>query len=398
MKKDVVLIVTATVFIILSAPFSEAVSIGASPGLIKFENMLRDGYAEQFLTVTTNNDGNLTAHYEISGEIEEWIRFQPEQEMFSFSKKSPYRLKLIATPPGDVANGEYNGYVRVVTDELSPMGGGVGSTVRAAIMIRTALQITDQQITKCYTGGILFKDSEEGFPIEFFATIVNQGNTRLRPRAAIDIWDQYQERIVLSEEFIGDEILPTVTETQRFQVTGRLPIGQYWVNVAFPECNFNRLLTFSIVEPGAVVDKGDLVYVKSKPWSYVNETVQIIALFQNSGPRSVMAKFKGSVTLDNEIKKLIETDTIRVEPNEQAELITYYAPELPGKYVISGRVIYNNKLTFEKGTVMNVNYREITRYHMRLKIIPVIIYLIILSCILFLIFRIRKKRKEKKRK
>ena len=71
---------------------------------------------------------------------------------------------------------------------------------------------------------------------------------------------------------------------------------------------------------------------------------------------------------------------------------------MPGRYIVTGRVIYNNKLTFEKGTVINVNYRQITKHIVKFKLLPIIIYIILLGLILFLILRIRKRRKDERRR
>ncbi len=387
--------------VFLTMPSVLGVSIGVSPGRIEFKNMLKDGYAEQYVTISTSIPEDVRTHYEVSGEVKNWLRFDPPNESFVMSKTKPYKLKIIATTPSDAATRTYVGEITFVTDALAGVSGGMGSAVRAAIISKTVVDITDKQILMCRAGGLDFKDTEEGKPIEFYASVYNDGNVRLRPVFVIEVWDQMQENIIFSKELVGDEILPTTRGEYLFEIENNLKIGQYWVNVlvrsedvSLKDCWVSDFLTFSVFERGTILDKGVLEKVSSKTWAFVGEIIPITALFRNEGEKSVDARFKGKITLEDEIVEVLESDELRVLPGESVELTTYFTPKEAGRYVVTGRVLYNNKLTFEKGTIINVNYAQ--RFE-GIKLIPIFSYILILVIILFLIYKIRKERKKANR-
>lgn len=387
-----VFLLVLVIFSILNPVY--AVSIGVSPGRLNFRDVLKGGYAERAITVSTDSTTDLIAHFEKKGDIADWIRFEPYDQFFSLSLYEPYKVKVIIEPPDDAKNGSYSGNIRFVTDRFGRIIGRAGGLVKAAVQMDVNVDITGVEIFKCRAGGFVIKDTEVGYPIEFSATIINDGNVRIKPKITVDIWDQYQEKLVMSKEFQEDEVLPTVTQTITKQISSEgLPIGQYWVDVNVGECYSGDLLTFSIVEKGGIVDKGELVQISNKPWAYVGETVQINMLFQNLGVRTVTAYFKGNIRKDDKIVEVIQTEEIDVPSSESMNFFTYFTPEKPGRYIISGRVIYNKKLTYEKGSVLNVN--PVPKEPRRIGLIQLLIYIIIVVTIMYLVrIIIKEKRKH----
>ena len=226
--------------------------------------------------------------------------------------------------------------------------------------------------------------------------LFKSGNVRLKPKVFVDVWDQNQETLLLTKEIVLDEILPTVEKSFLKTIEHNLGLGQYWAFITVPECNAESLVTFSIVERGSIIDKGVLLQVSNKLRAYTNETVPITALFQNTGPRMVLAQFKGKVMLGNKIVALLNSDELRVFPGEKKELVIYFSPKEPGRYEISGRVLYNNKLTFEKGSILTVlPAPKIVKAKVPLKILPLIVYVVLVVLIVFLMQRIRKELKKK---
>ena len=116
------------------------------------------------------------------------------------------------------------------------------------------------------------------------------------------------------------------------------------------------------------------------------------ATFTNIGQRSVLARYIGDIRVDEKVVQTIETESLRVQPQESVELIDYFTPRKPGEYVVQGRVRYNEKVTFQKGTVINVNYPP--DYGKGVRLLPVIIYVTLIALILYLIWRIRRDKNE----
>lgn len=393
MRRTKILIIV--LLFLMSVTYANAISIGISPGRVKFENVLKEGYSERIVTISTGSDEELIVTFKPEGEIRDWLRFEPNATTFSVLKGNPYKLKMIVQPPSDVRIGDYSGSIEFITEGVGGITGRAGAVVKTAVTLLINLGVTGTEIINCRAGGFSFKDAEVGFPFEFSYKVINDGNVRLKPIVTLDIWDQLQEKLLLTRDVIGDEILPT-TEKQIFgNLPNNLNEGQYWINMKADECKATSLSTFSVVEKGGIIDKGELIGIVNNPWVYTSETVQIKAKFQNLGIRAVTAKFKGTIRLDDKIVKLIETDEVIVPAGETADFDIYFVPELPGRYTLTGRVVYNKKLTFEKGTVLNVNPAP-EEEKKKVSFLPLLIYVAIIVTILFMLRRIIKERSKRR--
>ncbi|OIO61931.1 hypothetical protein COY26_01395 [Candidatus Woesearchaeota archaeon CG_4_10_14_0_2_um_filter_33_10] len=381
------------VLLAITLPIADAVSIGVSPGNVMFDNMLKGGYAERTVKVTTNSNEDIIARLDVSGEIADWLRLEPDNKTFMLSSAKPYELKLIIETPDDARSDSYSGNIEFIIESFGDISGRAGGFVKPGVRLIISAVVSDKEIRTCNSGAFDFDDIEIGFPLKLSLTVANDGNVRIKPKISFDIWDQNQEKLVMSESFSGSEILPTTQEQITKTFSNNLEIGQYWANVDVDECGSSSLLTFSVVEKGGIVDNGVFEGITNKPWVYVEEPVEIKATFKNNGPRTVYAKFMGDVKLDNKIVEVIETEEIDVLSQETADFISYFTPDKPGRYVVSGRIIYNRKLSYEKASVINANYP--TEIGQGIKFLPLVIYIIIIVTILFLARSIIKTKRRK---
>jgi hypothetical protein len=378
---------------IILPTFAQAVSIGISPGRVKFDNLLRGGYAERTVKVTTNSIDDITGYFEVSGEISDWLRFEPNSTYFNVSSSHPFSLKIKITPPNDTASGSYSGMISFTTDRLGSPQGRAGSLIKAAVALTLDASVTHTQTIECSAGGFNIKDLEIDYPLEVTYTIRNEGNVRISPQVKLDVWDQLQENLILSKEFKSPEVLPTVQEAfTQILPSQNIGIGQYWGTISIDDCKAGSLLSFSVVEKGGIIDKGILEQVTNKVWAYVEEPIEITATFRNTGPRIVTAQFRGSIKLDDKIAQVIESEEVDVESGESVDLTSFFTPETSGRFVVTGRVYYNKKLTFEKGSIINVNPKTDEKSNPRF--ILLLIYLLILITIVFIARRIIKERQK----
>ena len=386
------------IFILLFAAYSgaaHALSIGISPGRANFQGVLRAGYSERTVTISTGSDEEIFATFNAQGEIRNWVRFDTNETSFSISKDNPYKLKIIVEPPSDTRIGNYSGDIEFITEGSSGGGGMAGAAVKTAVSLRVNLEVSGDEKVECRAGAFNLKDAEVGFPLEFSYNTINDGNVRLRPTLTIDVWDQMQEKLIFTRDFLGDEVLPTTEKKISGFAQNPLGEGQYWASMSSKECRSNGIITFNVVEKGGISDKGELKEIINKPWAYTKETVQITARFQNSGERAVTAQFKGAIRLDDRIVRLVETDEVIVPAGEISDFDIFFNPEQPGRYTLIGRVVYNKKLTYEKGTVINVNASPEEETQKKLELLPLIVYLIIIATITFIIRKIMKERKKR---
>jgi len=372
-----------------------AASISVTKAIIEYNNVLRGGYAEDVLYVSTDAPFDVPISYELLGDTKDWITISPDlndpNTTIYISNANYQTVRIIIQPPSDTPLGVYNGYVRILTGTLNTPGGQYGSQLQAAFMIRIRIELTGTEFLSCSGGGVVLKDTEIGSPIEYYMTVSNVGNIRIKPTATIDIWNQDQTKLLTTKkvEFGGKEVLPTINEAFSNTFTNDLRIGQYWAYVTIEPCGNSELTTFNVYEKGTIVDSGELIRLDVQPWAKIGDVVPITATFRNTGGRTVSAKFKGVVTSENRIVETIDSEFYDIQPSETGNIIVYFTPKKFGQYILSGRVLYNNKLSFEKSTVLNVNEGVEKSSNSWIYILILIVMIII---ILLLLIRIRKKK------
>src|SRR3989339_704412 len=176
----------------------------------------------------------------------------------------------------------------------------------------------------------------------------------------VEFWDQDQIEILKTEELIANEILPTLDGNIEFRLDSKgLDLGQYWSSVSVLECYSNELLTFDILKEGALTVKGELLGILTPGKMNVGETTTIIVNFKNQGEKEVEAQFKGKISLGGRIVQILESEKLAIGINEVDKFNFYFTPQKAGQYVISGRVYYSGKKTFESSAILEaISYKN----------------------------------------
>lgn len=370
-----------------------AANIGISPAKISFKDVLRGGYSEKFVTITIDSDEPVSVTIQKRGEIEDWLSF--EETEFEVSKSNPYRMKIMAEPPIDMPNGIYQGFIRVrISGEGEAIEGQATGIVNAALDLNVEIEVTDIESKACSATKFRVESVEIGDPIIFSALIYNEGNIRLKPNLRVEIWDENQIEIIKQEDFVGKEIFPTTSEEIVFEVdSSGMDLGQYWVDFYALDCYNSQTLTFDILEVGALKASGILTSIISVPWVEKGDTTMIQAFFENNGEKSVRAQFKGEITLNGNIIQILESQNSLVNIEDTKEFDFYFTPQKVGKYIVSGRVFYDGKRTFEKNAIINV--RD-TGFRWNNLIRPLVYVLLILG-ISYLLYKINQEKKSFKK-
>jgi len=380
---------------IISVDLVLAVSIGASPGRINFGGVLQGGYAEQVLKVSTDSEFPVPAVFTVEGDIETWVTFGEEDIILEGNVPNP--VKIIVQPPQDTQVGNYTGKIKFQTGSLGNLTGRAGGFVQASVTININVEIIGTQIIKCKSGGFSIEDIEIGNPTTITASVINEGNVRIRPEMDIRITDIDRVANFYSETFIGQQILPTTTDFIGFTFNPSLPVGQYWVDLSIDQCRASDLLTISIVEVGGIIDNGLFRSLRSKPRALQNETVELIAKFQNQGSRTVTAKFIGNAKLGDRITHVLESGEFAISSQEEFDIPIFITAKELGRYVITGRVVYNKKLTFEKGTILTIIEPEpLGGEGSGPKYGPLILYLGLVLGLVYIVRKVVQARKSRK--
>ncbi len=390
MYKNINLMKMGMIFliVIVLVSFISAANIGISPANVYFKDVLRGGYAERTVIITIDSEEPTQVSLTPRGEIAEWISF--DEKEFEVSKENPYYLKIIIQPPVDMPNGNYSGFLRVATSSDSKGAEGQATgIINAALDLYSEVEITDVEYSLCRAWNFNVESAEKGDDILFKLNIYNQGNIRLYPTIKIDIWDRDRISIIKQVEFSNDMVIPTTEKEIIIPVSSSdLEIGQYWAEVTSVECYASQTLTFDVLEEGALKAQGTLLSVISPPWIKIGDTTLIEAVFENTGEKTVNARFKGEITLGSKIVQILESEISSVEIGERETFKFYFTPKEEGRYIVNGVVFYDGKRTFEKSTVINVEKSGIDWSKLKIYLI----YLILIVAIAYLAYKIKKEK------
>jgi len=141
---------------------------------------------------------------------------------------------------------------------------------------------------------------------------------------------------------------------------------------------------------GALKAEGILLRLIGRFLTEVDDTIPIVANFQNIGEKDVDAHFTGQITREGKIIQLLESEETTAPIGEITNFTFFFTPKKTGKYIASGRVFYYKKRTFESSTVINVNPKKLGYK----QAILTVVYFVILFFIFRLLYKIRKEKKR----
>jgi hypothetical protein len=341
-----------------------AASIGLSPGAAKFEGVLRSGYAEKTITLSTSSETPLNCEITATGPAEKWFSYSVGKN-FILNPRSHQSLKIMVEPAEDAPNGVYEGYITVVIKPNASITGGMGSQISTGVSLKYSVEVSDvERRNLVISSASITNDAtteEKGSPaavLEFAVNIRNDGNIKLMPKFHIDLLSEDKTQILQSLEQGDKLVLPTTSQDRLITFSHNLTIGKYWAKFTGYDGDkliYDVLLPFEVLERGALRVRGTLVQVSlNKIWVYTGEIVEINASFKNDGVVSTPVVFKGKALLDGSVEALIESDEMEAAPGETVDLTTYFTPKKPGRYSIIGKASFSKKQSAEKSSILNV--------------------------------------------
>lgn len=370
--------------LVYTLSFVSSANIGISPANVIFKDVTRGGYGERYVVISVDSDEPILVSLSVRGDVSGWFNYS--EESFKVSKSNPYYLKVSVNPPLDIPNGNYTGFMRVMTESFSDgtENNAVGK-IRSSLDLSIFVSVTDIELRDCFVDNVEIISPEKDEDVVLKMDILNKGNVRLNPKVLFNIWDSEQLNILFNEEFLSKTILPTRKESVEFRFNSNdLEVGQYWSNLIVTDCLQDFLLTFDVLEKGALKSNGVLLNILSKKEAKVKETVPFEASFKNIGEKEVSAQFKGKAIYNGEVVQVFESEKLKVSKDEIEKFGFYFTPQKEGKYIISGRIYYDNKKTYEVSSALDVYSNG--------KYAP-FIYGVFVFLILFLFYKIRKEKK-----
>jgi hypothetical protein len=389
-KKNALIVFLALAIIIFS--YNSAATLGVSPATLLYQNMLRAGFSQRAIVISTLSD-SMVVELTPGGDIYSWINFSESNFVIATNKSKS--VFVIIRPPKDIPNGNYSGFITITrrSENISDKITGIGNVVIMSIKVPVDVQITDREISACTAYSFSIDSIEENNPSKLKLFLRNDGNVRIGPLVRLDIWDQERQTTVKFLDFIPASVLPSIDEQIEFALPLEdLPIGQYWADLSVDDCYASEVLTFDVMEKGALSTMGRLIQIKANTWIDAFETAKIEAVFRNEGKKTVSARFKGTVSYGGQILSVIESESVSVSPDETISLTTFFKPEQPGRYVVDGKVYYDKKFTFPASTIINVREKKGFSFSLL-----TLLYILIAGASLFFLFAIFRKRRKHRR-
>lgn len=384
-KSKLAIIFVAVFLILLLAGMVSAVNVGVSPATITFKNVLRGGYSQGNVVISVDSTSPTNITVSPIGNISSWLNFT---QNFTVSRDNPYVLPVSVTPPDDIPNGNYTGFLKIETASLSSGSQGqfVG-IVRSTLDVYVTVEVVDTQILQCSASKFSVQSAEQGDNVIFNMNVTNNGNVIMNPQVAIDVWDENQTRIVKHVDVNGGQILPSLQKQISVSMNSAgLPISQYWADVSVVDCLASSLLTFDVLEPGALTANGILLDILTEKTATTGQTIPIEASFKNTGEKEVSAQFQGQITYNGRIVQLLNSPSFNVQINQISNFNFYFTPRESGAYIISGRVYYSGKQTYESSATVEVSSNSV------FNVLLPLLYAVLILIIIFLFLKIIKEK------
>ena len=203
---------TMVAFCVVSSDVG-AVALGVNRASLAFTDVLRGGYAEDVITITTDSEDPVQGELLLEGEAAQWLSFS--DRVFNFSRDNQYQLHVMVQPPVDTQVLDYYANLTIITSGLGRTGSGLmGTSTRASFRVPILVSMTGTERLACIGGGLTVLDTEEGRPLEFEVGIINRGNVQINPNITIEVYDKLRSQLIenLTVDF-GRRIQPTRSET-----------------------------------------------------------------------------------------------------------------------------------------------------------------------------------------
>lgn len=337
--------------------------IGVSPGEVQFQDMMRAGYAERYVTVSNPGSGSLIVWGGVDGEISSWVSFEPAN--FTLGPGAIAIVKIIARTPVDIPNGVYKGITLITAKPATAatITQGAGAVTVSAVGITTTVTITDIQRLEFKLDSISAPDTEECRPINVILATRNNGNVKVSPRFHFDVWSADEKTLLQQYDWTGQELLATQVATLIARIPYEvaqyhcIPVGSYVIKMSAFAGDIQVAqgdIPFQIVPRGTLTVAGDLTKLDVKPIAFLGEVVRIDADFKNTGQLPVTAKLKAEVYKGNQLVAAEESDAKEFNMGESGQLSAFWKPGLWGDYVVSASAIFEGKNTTARQATVSV--------------------------------------------
>jgi len=345
---------------------AQSIGLGAGPSDLLFKNLVRGGYSEDTIDISTTADTNLNVRLTAEGSIASWITLNTTD--FVLPPRGRTSVSVVLRPPPDASNGEYSGKIYVAADPISNVTGGSGSVVGTRVVVNVKAEVSGVETFDYVVTDASVFDTEVGYPIQFHLSVRNNGNVKTRPNLKFVVTGPSNNpgTTVVSRNLT--EILPSRSITDVVTIpSSSMDVGGYVAEVGYflKETDASGKLmdvyvvygnlSFNILSEGAVSAKGRIdSLVLDKTQASVGDTVKINAVFSNTGEMMLQAALVCEVVEGYRLEAKLDGKELSTYPGQSKSLAVYYMPRNKGEYDITCYVTYGGFETEKKSSGLKV--------------------------------------------
>ena len=354
--------------ILASAAFA---GVGVSPIEITYNNVVRGGYAESYITVSNPGSEAQVVTIGVEGQSGKWSVAEPNN--FTLEGHGYKIVRMLIQPPTDVPNGVYESTIYVNSVDVqtaAAISQGIGVAVTSGVGIMQYVNIVGTETRNYIVEGISIPSTEECRPVQFIANVRNSGNVRLTSKIGIDVFSESGEYL-RTYNYTSEQMLPTKLYTFIIRMPPDfggftcMPVGNYNAKLtAFLDGNtvFTTEKSFNVVERGTLTITGMLQEIAVQDKATLGETVKIDGTFKNTGQLPVLAKLKAEIYSGDKLSTAVEGDEIEVNLGESKTLTAYWQPGWIGDYKVKASVLYEGRKTDAKEADVKVELAQTMIY------------------------------------
>ncbi|MFH0859881.1 MAG: hypothetical protein V1921_01640 [Candidatus Altiarchaeota archaeon] len=338
--------------------YAAAISIGAGPSTIEFQDMVRGSFAEVEVTVSTAEKVDLNCSLQVTGDVARWITIKPSQS-FVLPSEGRHSFMVILQLPGDVANDVYRGSLDIKAAPVTQVTTGAGFAVGAGVSLDVIVNVTGIEKSTYRIVRASVGNTEIGYPINFKIEVYNGGNVINTPDIVVEVVNA-TGNTALVVRHNTTAIKPSRSGTVVFTASSEnLSVGFHEArvnsNMILKDEASNRIyeayvnhknVTFELLPEGVLSANGTfMTFLLDKKKVEVGTPVRVTALFKNTGEVPLIAKLKGELVAGQNFIAAFESDELEIAQGESKNLIAYFTPQASGKFQVKGTITYGKKVS-----------------------------------------------------
>ncbi len=390
-------------------------SLAVSPPRINFGQMVRDGFAEETIRISTQEDIPLEVNVSLrDGSNLTWIDITPEQDLYNVSAGNPAFIDVVAEPPSDQPDGNYEGHLRLLVSprDESELEGDTVAEMTHSILVSLSTEISDVEIYDCSIHDLNYNtnlNEDDDFQISF--DFLNDGNVFIDPEVEITFRDSISEEIIQSEDLTFDTVSPTLSSSFSENISLDLDEGQYLLEIEFPDCEDYTSSLIDVYGEDELISSGRISNLDISPRRTLEgNPVEITASYLNDGQKENSVYIRFAIYKDGNIVDIIETNELDIDKGDEHNFSTIFTPEEEASYEVVALGYYDRSITYESTSSFlsfdESRADELEEFEKETgediggigdgteEISMMLISIILIGSIIFMILIIRKKKKQ----